>query len=308
MPIYLPIAELSLDVFVLLAIGGGVGLLSGMFGVGGGFLVTPLLIFLGVPPAVAAATGANTMIAPSVSGVLSHWRRRAVDLKMGVLLLAGGVAGSTASVALFGLLARLGQIDLVVQLAYVLLLGSIGVMMLVEGARAILRRRASGGQLRRLHRHTWLHGLPLKLRFPKSKLYLSVFLPLGLGLIVGVLSGLMGIGGGFFLVPAMIYLLGMPTSVVVGTSLMQIVFVSSSVTWLQSWSHHTVDAMLALVLIVGAAAGAPLGARLGATLKAEQTRLLMALLVLAVALRLGLNLVLTPADLYSIETPFEAAP
>ncbi|HJS33572.1 MAG TPA: sulfite exporter TauE/SafE family protein [Alphaproteobacteria bacterium] len=308
MPIYLPIAELSLDVFMMLAIGGGVGLLAGMFGIGGGFLITPLLIFLGVPPAVAAATGANTVIAPSVSGVLSHWRRRAVDLKMGAVLLVGGVAGSAASVALFGLLSRLGQIDLVVQLAYVLLLGSVGVMMLVEGLRALRRVRTPGSPLRKLHRHTWLHGLPLKLRFPKSKLYLSVFLPLGLGLVVGVLSGLMGIGGGFLLVPAMIYLLGMPTSVVVGTSLMQIIFVSSSVTWLQSWSHQTVDAMLALVLIFGAAAGAPLGARLGARLKAEQTRVLMALLIVAVALRLGSNLVLTPAELYSVETHLTSAP
>ncbi len=231
-----------------------------------------------------------------------------LSLDLFMLLAVGGVAGSAASVALFGLLSRLGQVDLVVQRAYVLLLGSIGIMMLVEGARAILRRRAIGGQSRRLHRHTWLHGLPLKPRFSKAKLYRSVFPPLGLGLIVGVLSGLMGIAGGFFLVPAMIYLLGMPTSAVVGASLMQIVFVSSSVTWLQSWSHHTVDAMLALVLIVGAAAGAPLGLRLGATLKAEQTRLLMAMLVLAVALRLGLNLVLTPAELDSVETPFEAAP
>lgn len=302
MPIYLPIAELSLDVFMLLAIGGGVGLLAGMFGIGGGFLITPLLIFLGVPPAVAAATGANTVIAPSVSGVLSQWRRRAVDLKIGAVLLAGGVAGSAASVSLFGLLSRLGQIDLVVQLTYALLLGSVGIMMLVEGLRALRRVRTPGSPLRRLHWHTWLHGLPLKLRFPKSKLYLSVFLPLGLGLIVGALSGLMGIGGGFLLVPAMIYLLGMPTSVVVGTSLLQIIFVSSSVTWLQAWSHQTVDVMLALVLIFGAAAGAPLGARLGAKLKAEQTRVLMALLIVAVALRLGLNLVLTPAELFSVET------
>ena len=301
MSLYLPIAQLSLNVVLLLGLGGVIGVLSGLFGVGGGFLMTPLLIFLGVPPAVAAATGANTVIAPSVSGALSHWRRRAVDRRMGVSLLAGGLVGSAASVWLFGVLARLGQIDFAVQSAYVVMLGTIGATMLYESARAFLRRRAGTLPRRRLHYHTWLHGLPLKIRYPKSKLYVSIFLPVGLGTMVGILAGLMGVGGGFVLVPAMIYLLGMPTSVVVGTSLFQIIFVSASVTWLQAYAHQTVDAILALSLIIGAALGAPLGARLGQRLRADELRILMAAIVVTTAIKLGFNLVIAPDDIYSSE-------
>lgn len=302
MHLYLPIAEVSIDVFVLLGLGGAIGFLSGLFGVGGGFLVTPLLIFMGVPPAIAAATGANTVIAPSVSGVINGLRRGGVDLRMGLVLLAGGLAGSAASVALFGLLRRLGQVDLVISLSYVLLLGTIGGLMLNESLRAWKRRQGKiVPPLQRLHKHMWIHGLPLKMRFPRSRLYISALLPLGLGFGVGVLSGIMGVGGGFVMVPAMIYLLGMPSSAVVGTSQFQIIFVSANVTLLQSVANQTVDVTLAVTLILGSVIAAPLGARIGARLRGDQMRILLALMVLGVALQLALGLVLTPHDLYSAQ-------
>lgn len=287
--LYLPIAELSISALILLGIGGGVGFLSGLLGVGGGFLITPLLMFFGVAPAIAAASGAATVIAPSVSGVLAHWRRGNVDFKMGALLLVGGLAGP---------LRRAGQIDLVVSLSYVLLLGTVGGLMLVESLRALGRRRA-GAPARR--HHYWIHGLPGKVRFPRSRLYVSALVPVGVGAAVGVLAGIMGVGGGFLLVPAMIYLIGMPTSVVVGTSLFHILFVSANVTFLQSWTHQTVDIVLAMAVTAGGLVGSPYGARLGARLKAEQLRILMALLVLAVALELGAGLAVTPEDVYSTE-------
>jgi uncharacterized membrane protein YfcA len=303
MHLYLPIAEVSLDVFLLLGLGAAIGFLSGLFGVGGGFLVTPLLIFLGVPPAIAAATGANTVIAPSVSGVVSGLRRRGVDMRMGMVLLAGGLAGSAASVGLFGLLRRVGQIDLVVSLSYVALLGTIGGLMLSESIQAWRRRQLGPAAPRRkLHKHLWIHGLPLKMRFPQSRLYISALLPIGIGFGVGVLSGIMGVGGGFVMVPAMIYVLGMPTSVVVGTSLFQIVFVSANVTILQSIGNQTVDVALATALIVGSIVAAPLGSRIGTKLRADQIRILLALIVLGVALQLGYNLFHRPADLYSAQT------
>jgi hypothetical protein len=306
MSLYLPIAELPLSLVVLLAIGGGVGFLSGLFGVGGGFLITPLLMFFGVPPAVAAASGATTVIAPSVSGVLAHWRRGNVDFRMGALLLAGGLVGSTASVGLSALLQRIGQIDLVVALSYVLLLGAVGVMMLVESARA--RRRRTSGERPPRRAHLWIHGLPAKMRFPRSRLYVSSLVPVGVGFVVGILAGIMGVGGGFLLVPAMIYLIGMPTAVVVGTSLFQIVFVSANVTFLQAWGNQAVDILLAAVVTVGGLIGSPYGARLGARLKADQMRSLMALLVLAVAAELGAGLVVTPHDPYSIEVSLVPGP
>jgi uncharacterized membrane protein YfcA len=303
MHLYLPIAEVSLDVFLLLGLGAAIGFLSGLFGVGGGFLVTPLLIFLGVPPAIAAATGANTVIAPSVSGVVSGLRRRGVDMRMGMVLLAGGLAGSAASVGLFGLLRRVGQIDLVVSLSYVALLGTIGGLMLSESIQAWRRRQLGPAAPRRkLHKHLWIHGLPLKMRFPQSRLYISALLPIGIGFGVGVLSGIMGVGGGFVMVPAMIYVLGMPTSVVIGTSQFQIVFVSANVTILQSIGNQTVDVALATALIVGSIVAAPLGSRIGTKLRADQIRILLALIVLGVALQLGYNLFHRPADLYSAQT------
>jgi uncharacterized protein len=303
MHVYLPIAEVSLNVLALLGLGASIGFLSGLFGVGGGFLVTPLLIFMGVPPAIAAATGANTVIAPSVSGVISGLRRGSVDLRMGLVLLVGGLAGSAASVTLFSLLRRIGQIDLVVSLSYVALLGTIGSLMLSESIQAWRRRRsAAGAPPRKLHRHMWIHGLPLKMRFPKSRLYVSALVPTGIGFGVGVLSGIMGVGGGFIMVPAMIYVLGMPSSVVVGTSQFQIIFVAASVTLLQSIANQAVDAVLATTLILGSLIAAPYGARLGARLRADQIRILLALLVLGVALELGTNLFMRPTDLYTAET------
>jgi uncharacterized membrane protein YfcA len=300
--IHLPIADVSISVLLLIALGAGVGFLSGLFGVGGGFLITPLLVFLNVPPVIAAATGANTVIAASVSGLLSYLRRRQVDFKMGALMLVGGFVGSGASVALVTVLRRIGQIDLVISLLYVILLGVVGAMMLMESLRAIRRLAASGGVAARakLHQHNWLHGLPFKTRFPRSRLYISALLPLMIGAGVGVLSGIMGVGGGFLLVPAMIYLLGMPTTLVVGTSLFQIIIVSANVTVLQSWTNQSVDVVLALCLMVGSGVAAPLGAELGRHLGAAEMRILMALLVLAVAAVLGYGLVATPVDLYSL--------
>ena len=298
--IYLPIAEISLNIVLLLAIGGGVGLLSGLFGVGGGFLMTPLLIFIGVPPVVAVATQSNQIVASSVSGVLAHWARDNVDIKMGSVLLAGGIVGSSIGVYLFGLLRHVGQIDLVIAIAYVVTLGTVGIMMAVESLNALRRIRRMQGQPAKLHQHNWAQGLPFKMRFRKSRLYISAILPAGIGFIIGIMSAVMGVGGAFLMVPAMIYLLGMPTSIVVGTSLFQIIFVQSYVTFLQSVQNQTVDILLALILTVGGVVGAQLGGRWGARLGGEQLRLLMALLILVVAGGLLEQLVATPDDIFSI--------
>jgi uncharacterized membrane protein YfcA len=300
MQLYLPIAEVSLNVLVLLGLGAAVGFLSGLFGVGGGFLMTPLLMFIGVPPAVAVATGANQIVASSVSGALNHWRRGNIDLKMGLVLLVGGVVGSVLGVQLFTLLRRLGQIDLSISLFYVVFLGVIGALMLAESARAMNRNRRAGGPRRKLHQHHWFHGLPFKMRFRKSKLYISALLPLTIGLGVGLLVALMGVGGGFILVPAMIYLLGMPTAVVVGTSLFQIIFVTANVTMLQAVQNQTVDILLAVLLLAGGVVGAQWGARAGVRLPGEQLRALLAILVLLVGAKLAWDLFSTPIDIYSL--------
>ena len=300
MQIYLPIAEMSVNVFLLLGMGGGIGFLSGLFGVGGGFLMTPLLIFIGIPPAVAVGTEANQIVASSVSGVLAHWRRGNVDFKMGLVLLLGGFAGSTLGVMLFSFLRGLGQIDLVISLSYVVFLGTIGSLMLYESMRTMRRRKTSPGRRMKLHQHTWVHGLPLKMRFRKSKLYISALLPFTVGFVVGVLAAIMGVGGGFIIVPAMIYLLGMPTAVVIGTSLFQIIFVTANVTFLQAYANQTVDVVLALMLLTGAVIGAQFGARAGARLHGEELRGLLALMVLAVCGKLFFDLLVTPDDLYSL--------
>jgi uncharacterized membrane protein YfcA len=301
MYIYLPIAEVSMHIGIIIGLGGGVGFLSGLFGVGGGFLMTPLLIFFGIPPAVAVSTEANQIVASSVSGVLAHMRRGNVDFKMGAILMIGGVIGSTLGVALFSFLRDIGQIDLVIQLSYVVFLGIIGALMLTESLRTIIRSRKPGAVRGKLHQHNWLHGLPLKMRFRRSKLYISAILPLGIGAFVGILAAIMGVGGGFIMVPAMIYLLGMPTSVVVGTSLFQIIFVTANVTLLQSIQTQTVDFLLAGLLLFGAVVGAQFGSRAGALLRGEQLRGLLALLVLAVCLKIGYDLVVRPEDLLSVE-------
>ncbi len=300
MQIYLPIAEMSVNAFLLLGLGGAIGFLSGLFGVGGGFLMTPILIFIGIPPAIAVGTEANQIVASSVSGVLAHWKRGNVDFKMGAMLLVGGLLGSTFGVWLFAVLKTLGQIDLVIRLSYVTFLGIIGALMFVESLKALLRSRAQAASRGKLHKHTWIHGLPFKMRFRRSKLYISALLPVGVGFVVGVLAAIMGVGGGFIMVPAMIYLLGMPTSVVVGTSLFQIIFVTANVTFLQAYANQTVDVVLALLLLIGAVIGAQLGAKAGAKLRGEQLRILLAAMVLAVCAKLGYDLTITPSDLYSI--------
>jgi uncharacterized membrane protein YfcA len=299
MDIYFPIAEMSLNALLLLGLGAGVGVLSGMFGVGGGFLMTPLLIFIGVPPAVAVGTEANQVVAASVSGALAHWRRGNVDIKMGVVLLIGGFIGSTLGVGIFTWLRNLGQVDVAIALCYVVFLGIIGVLMVTESVRAWFRSRNPAAPRRKLHQHTWMHGLPFKIRFRRSKLYISALLPLSIGIFVGMLSAIMGVGGGFVMVPAMIYLLGMPTSVVVGTSLFQIIFVTANVTILQSINNQTVDVLLALLLVVGSVVGAQIGTLAGARLRGEQLRILLGLIVLAVGLRVAYDLVMAPTELFS---------
>ncbi len=304
MQIYLPIAEMSVNVFLILGMGGVVGLLSGLFGVGGGFLMTPLLFFIGVPPAVAVGTEANQIVASSVSGVLAHWRRGNVDFRMGIVLTVGGFIGSGIGVLLFSVLRELGQIELVISLCYVIFLGVIGGLMFYESMNAILRqRKAPAGRAtstaRGPGRHTWIHGLPFKMRFRKSKLYISALLPLGIGFVVGILSAIMGVGGGFVMVPAMIYLLGMPTQIVIGTSLFQIIFVTANTTFLQATVNQTVDVVLALLLLIGGVVGAQIGARMGAKLRGEQLRILLAIIVLGVCLKLAFDLVVTPTEPFS---------
>jgi uncharacterized membrane protein YfcA len=299
MQLYLPIAEVSVNAFLLLGIGGVVGLLSGLFGVGGGFLITPLLFFIGIPPPVAVATGANQVVASSISGVLAHLRRRTVDLLMGTVLLVGGLVGSAGGIVVFHRLQEIGQIDLVVQLCYVLFLGVIGLLMFQESLRALLRAKRAPGRVER-RQHLWVHRLPIKAKFRTSGLYISVIPPLMVGAAVGLLAAIMGVGGGFIMVPAMIYLLGMPTKVVVGTSLFQIIFVTAFTTFMHAATNHTVDILLALILIAGGVIGAQLGTRLGARLKAEQMRILLAALVLAVCFKLLLDLVIEPSELFSI--------
>jgi uncharacterized membrane protein YfcA len=280
--------------------GGVVGFLSGLFGVGGGFLMTPLLIFIGVPPPVAVGSEVNQVVAASVSGFMAHWRRRQVDFKMGVVLLSGGTLGSAFGVWLFGFLRDLGQINLVISISYVVMLGSIGTLMMVESVRTIVRRRRGTTARKKAHVHNWAHGLPFKMRFRTSRLYISAILPVGLGFVVGVLASLMGVGGGFLLVPAMIYLLGMPVSVVIGTSLFQITFVTAVATILHSANTQTVDVVLAGLLTLGAVIGAQFGTRVGAELRGEELRGLLALVVLGVCATLLWRLINEPSTLFSL--------
>ncbi len=307
MQIYLPIAEMTVNALVILGMGGVVGFLSGLFGVGGGFLMTPLLIFIGVPAAVAVGTQANQLVAASVSGVLAHWRRGNVDVKLGLVMLAGSSVGTVLGVWLFGILKRLGQIDVAIALSYVVFLGIIGGLMLVESLRALIRRRRPGTRRSKLHHHNFLHGLPLKTRFHKSRLYVSILLPIAIGAVGGFLVAIMGIGGGFFLVPAMIYLLGMPASTVAGTSLFQIIFTTAIATFLQAQQNQTVDVVLAVLLLAGGVIGAQFGSRASGRLRGDQARALLAALVLAVCIKLLIDLVATPQSLYSV-TPIEPVP
>ena len=295
----------------MIAMGGIVGFLSGMFGVGGGFLMTPILIFAGVPPVVAVASQSNVITAASVSGALAHWRRQGIDIKMGLVLIAGGAVGSYFGAQAFSYLKSLGQVDLMISLVYVLFLGSIGGLMFWESLRAILRQNSGqvAPKTRREDRHkAWVYALPFKMRFRKSKLYISAILPLLIGVFVGVLSAIMGVGGGFIMIPAMIYILGMPTNVVVGTSLFQIIFVTALTTIFHSVNTQTVDIFLAALLLIGAVVGAQFGARVGFKIKGEYLRALLALLVLLVCVKMGVGLVVTPEELYSLaEVPSAGA-
>lgn len=301
MTIYLPIAELSVNVFIILGMGAAVGFLSGMFGVGGGFLITPLLIFYNIPPVVAVATGANQVVASSVSGAISHFRRGTLDMKLGTVLLIGGLVGATIGVFIFSWLRRLGQLDLIISLLYVVFLGTVGGLMLAESLRALRRAaRNEPAPLKRPGQHNWVHRLPFKMRFKKSKIYLSVIPILALGFGIGVLTSVMGVGGGFIMVPAMIYLLRIPTNVVVGTSLFQIIFTTAYTTIVQAATNYSVDIVLAFVLMVAGVIGAQYGVRVGQKLRGEQLRALLGLLVLAVGVRLAIELVVTPDDFYSL--------
>lgn len=301
MQLYLPIAELSVNVFVILGLGGMVGVLSGMFGVGGGFLLTPLLIFYGIPPAVAVASQANQIAGSSIAGAVGHARHGGIDKRMGLFLILGGIVGAAIGTWLFKLLQTLGQLDLTIAISYVIFLGGVGSLMLVEGVRAL---RANSSRRRRRKkkppRDRLIRRLPFQVYFPESKIVVSALAPLLIGAVVGMLVAIMGVGGGFLMVPAMIYLLGMPTQVVIGTSLMQIIFVTAAVTIMHAITTQSVDVMLALLLLVGAVVGTRIGIRFGQKLKAEQLRVLLAIIVLSVAVKLGIDLVRTPSTLFSV--------
>ncbi len=301
--IYLPIAELPVNVFVVFAMGLAVGFISGMFGIGGGFLMTPLLIFLGVPPAVSVATVSTHIAASSFSGAINYWRRKQVDLSLGLMLLAGGIVGTASGVFLFTFLRTLDQLDLTIGVSYVILLSSVGGLMVTEGVRAIVRsHHGKPVELRRPGSHTWFHGLPLKMRFKKSRIYVSTIPVWTIGFLMGFIGAIMGIGGGFLLVPMLIYFLRVPTNVVIGTSMVLTLVTMGTATVLHSWTNHLVDAILALILMVGGVSGAQFGARAGQKMRGERLRLLLGLLVLAVGIRFAIDLVLPPEDPYSIRT------
>jgi hypothetical protein len=303
--VYLPITEISVNLAVMLGLGAAVGFLSGMFGVGGGFLLTPFLMFSGIAAPIAVATGANQIVATSVSGALAQWRRGNIDFRMGYLLIAGGLAGALIGVFVLKVLREAGQAGLIISLIYVALLGVIGMLMLGESLRAMRRARAGKPvAARRPGQHNWIHGLPLKMRFPRSRLYISAIPPLAIGWVVGLLTSLLGVGGGFIMVPAMIYLLRMPTNIVIGTSMFQIIFVTAIVTVLHATLNHSLDVVLALILAAGGVIGGQFGVRAGQKLRGEQLRALLGLMVLAFALRLLLDLVLRPSELYSIAPLF----
>jgi uncharacterized protein len=299
--IYLPIADLPVNVFLVFAMGLAVGFISGMFGIGGGFLMTPLLIFIGVSPAVSVATVTSHIAASSFSGVINYWRRRAVDLALAVMLLVGGFVGTVAGVWLFTVLRAVGQLDLAIGLSYVILLSTVGSLMITESVRAIMRElHGKPVELRRPGSHTWFHGLPFKLRFKQSRIYVSVIPILVIGFLIGFIGAVMGIGGGFLLVPMLIYLLRVPTGVVIGTSMVLTLVTMASATVLHAVTNHLVDAVLALILMVGGVIGAQFGARAGQNMRGERLRLLLGLLVLAVGLRFAVGLFLRPDEVYSI--------
>ncbi|MDI9409781.1 MAG: sulfite exporter TauE/SafE family protein [Candidatus Pacebacteria bacterium] len=300
MEIYLPIAEISMNPIPLLLLGAVVGIISGLFGVGGGFIMTPLLIFIGVPPAVAVGTQANQIVGASVSGISGYWRRRHIDFKMAAVLLGGSLIGSILGVWIFSFLRQIGQVDLVISILYIVVLGSIGGMMLVESVSVILKDRSGVKPRRKLHRHNWLHGLPFKLRFPRSRLYVSAVVPFAIGFLGGLLVSILGVGGSFFMIPAMIYLLEMPPSMVPGTSLVSVLITTGVATLIHSYTTHTVDIVLAVFLLIGGGIGAQIGTRFSTRIRGEQSRALLAAVILIVALKLLIGLVIRPDNLYSL--------
>ena len=302
MQIYLPIAEVPVNIFLIFAMGLAVGFVSGMFGIGGGFLMTPLLIFVGIGPAVAVATVSSHIAASSFSGAIAYWRRRGLDVALALMLLTGGIAGTAAGVWLFTLLRSIGQLDLAIGLSYVVLLGVVGILMVIESLRAILRvRQGKRVELRRPGSHTWIHGLPFKVRFKRSRIYVSVIPIWAIGFVIGFIGAILGVGGGFLLVPMLIYFLRVPTGVVIGTSMMLTLVTMASATVLHAITNHLVDAVLALILMVGGVIGAQFGARAGQNISGERLRLLLGLLVLAVGLRFASDLVWTPEDVFSLQ-------
>jgi hypothetical protein len=305
--IYLPIAELPVNMLLILAMGLTVGFISGMFGIGGGFLMTPLLIFVGIAPAVAVASVASHIAASSFTGALTYWRRRALDPALAMMLLIGGLIGTTAGVYLFAVLRRFGQLDLTISLSYVVLLGAVGALMITESARAIIRARAGRpSEIRRGGSHLWIHGLPLKMRFKQSKIYVSSIPVWGIGFFIGFIGAIMGIGGGFLLVPMLIYVLRVPTGVVIGTSMVVTLVTMAIATVLHAATNHLVDVVLALILMLGGVSGAQFGARAGQKIRSEQLRLLLGCLILAVGLRFAFALILAPDELFSIRAVGEA--
>ncbi len=300
MEIYLPVAQLAVSLFVVLGIGLAVGFLSGMLGVSGGFITTPLLIFYGIPSGIAVASQASPIAAASLVGAIRQGGKKSVDYKMGLWLLLGGLAGSSVGVMIFRLLQQIGQIDFVIKLSYMLLLGGIGGLMLAESAQAMRAARKGKYIDRRPGQHTWIHNLPLKMRFYRSGLYISVIPVVVLGFMVGIMTAILGTGGAFILIPAKVYLLRMRTNLAIGTSQFQMFMVACMATILHATIDHTVDIVLSLLLIIGGVLGAQFGVRTGQRLRAEQLRAALALLIIAIAVRLFFELVITPSNLFSV--------
>ncbi|MCD8497457.1 MAG: sulfite exporter TauE/SafE family protein [Alphaproteobacteria bacterium] len=299
MYIYLPVAEISIPAESVLLLGGIVGFLSGVFGVGGGFLTTPFLIFMGIPPAVAVGTQTNQLVASSVAGSIGHWRRGNVDFKIGLIMMAGGIGGSIVGIGIFTLLQWLGQVDLAISILYIVLLGGIGIMMLTESIWAATHKKTVRDQFNTQKVSGFIAKLPYKMRFPRSKLYISALVPGGIGFVGGILASVMGIGGGFLLVPAMIYILGMSTIVAAGTSLFQIIFTTAVASLLHAVINGTVDLLLAILLIIGGVIGTQIGVHMGRSIKPSHARMTLAILVLLVSLQLSYNMFVRPAELYS---------
>jgi len=304
MEIYLPIAGMSINLFLVVGIGALVGFLSGMFGVGGGFLLTPLMMMIGIPPAVAAASDSNQIVAAASSGAFAHWKLGNVDFKLGLVILFGGITGGTIGVQLVKILRSLGNFEFVMKVVYVLMLGLVGGAMFIESLNTIRKSKAQPSgpapapaepKLGKL-----FAKLPLKMHFTRSGLHTSAIFPFSIGAIVGIMAALLGVGGGFIMVPAMIYIIGMPTIVAIGTDLFQIVLTSANVTLQQAWVNKTVDVLLAFLLLLGSTIGAQFGAAVGKKLKGEQIRILLAIIVLAMTVKLFLDLVMTPENLVSL--------